>query len=95
MTETEMRELFEQHDACYLDFDDVQSKRSKRPDLHAFILLDTLVPSDRDMVCSAEHDEIFLEVSLSELAAVISEDQIIELIRCGVRCSYEGLSMFA
>jgi hypothetical protein len=53
--------------------------------LHAFNLLDKLVPGTRDMISAAEHDEIWLEVSPEELAKVATEEQIIDLIRCGVR----------
>jgi hypothetical protein len=35
----------------------------KRPDLHAFLLLDRLVPGDHDMITAATHDEFFLGVS--------------------------------
>jgi hypothetical protein len=69
----------------FLKFDRVQNKASNRADLHAFILLDKLVPGKRDIVCSAEHDEIWLDVSPEDLSKVATEEQIIELIRCGVR----------
>lgn len=96
MTEREMRDLFGKHDEHYHRFNDVavEKRHSNRPDLHAFILLDKLVPSEQDIVWGSEHDEICLNVNLEKLAAVISEEEIIELVRCGVRCSYEGLSMF-
>ncbi len=79
----------------YIKFERVSNKRSSRPDLHAFLLLDELIPGDRDMVCAAEHDEIYLDVDLDELAAVITKEQAIELVRCGVRESNDGLAMFA
>ena len=96
MTWEAMRDLFENHSDYgeYIRFERVTNKRSNRSDLHAFLLLDELVPGERDLVDGAEHDEIYLSVTLRELAAVINEDQILELVRCGVRCSYEGLSMF-
>jgi hypothetical protein len=48
------------------------------------------------MVSAAEHDEIWLEISMEKLAAVATEDQVIELIRSGVRldASSESLAMF-
>lgn len=100
MTEKEMCILFEEISEEYYsaDFEDVvTNKRSKRPDLHAFLLLDELIPGrTRDIVAAASHDEIFLDVNLEELAAVITAEQIKELSCCGVRCiRYEGLRMFA
>lgn len=57
----------------FLKFDRVANKLSKRPDIHAFLLLDKLVPRERDMVAGAEHEEIYLAVAPSELENVISE----------------------
>jgi hypothetical protein len=90
-------EVFEKYsDEEFLKFDRVENKRSKRADLHAFLLLDTLIPGDSDMVSAAEYDEIFLEVSPDKLAEVATEEQVLELIRCGVRLdSYtDSLAMF-
>lgn len=85
------------HDDEYLKFDRVTEKRSNRPDLHAFLLLDHLQPGTGDMVSAAEHDEFYLSINLDDLADVISEDQVVELVRCGVRLdsSGDGLAMFA
>jgi hypothetical protein len=79
----------------FLKFDRVENKRSKRPDLHAFMLLDELFPDDSDIVAAAAHDEIFLAPNPEELARVATKEQIVELIRCGVRLSDDSLAMFA
>lgn len=79
-------EAYDKHsDAEFLEFARVKDKLSKRADLHAFILLDKLVPGKQDIVSAAEHDEIWLEVSPEELDNVASEEQMIDLIRAGVR----------
>ena len=54
-------------------------------DLYAFKMLNELVPSKRDIVACAEHDEIWLDVEPEELAKVITVEQITELRMCGVR----------
>lgn len=79
----------------FLKFDRVTNKLSNRPDLHAFLLLDRLVPRDRDMVSGAAHDEIYLDVEPAELEG-ITEEQVVELIRCGVRYDShtDSLAMF-
>jgi len=87
--------FFEKHDDEFLKFDRVENKLSQRPDLHAFLLLDKLVPGVRDMVSGTEHDEIHLSVEPSELVEVATEEQLIDLHRCGVRCGEYGLCMFA
>ena len=72
-------------DAEFLKWDRVESRRSQRPDLHAFLLLDELQPGNRDMVCAAAHDEFWLGINVEKLAQVITAEQCIELQRCGVR----------
>lgn len=96
MTTEELIAQLEDNDAEFLKFDRIQNKRSKRPDLHAFLLLDELVPGDRDMVSCAEHDQIWLHVQPEQLAAVATPELVVELIRCGVRYDSggEGLAMF-
>ena len=71
--------LFEKHDdKSYKDQPDGPD------DLTAFTLLNRLVPGAHRMISGAEHDQIWLDVDLDELAKVASEDDIITLIRCGV-----------
>ena len=92
-----LAEVFEKFDDDYIKFERIENKLSGRPDLHAFLLLDKLMPGTRDMVSAAKHDEIYLDVDCEKLAEVASEDDILTLTRCGVR--YEGdtdsLCMFA
>ena len=98
MTEEELITTFKENDEEYLKFDRIKHKRSQRRDLHAFLLLDQLVPRTRNIVCGATHDEIFLDILLDDLAkTTITTDEAIELIRCGVRLDAykEGLAMFA
>jgi len=90
-------EIYKEHgDEEFLKFERVEHKRSQRPDLHAFLLLDALAPSTFDIVSAAEHDEIFLEVSPDKLGEVATEEQVVELIRCGVRLDtrIDSLAMF-
>jgi len=80
----------------FLGFEKVQNKRSNRPDLHAFLLLEELLPGKTDMIVGAEHDKIWLDFDGVQVAA-LTDDQIIELSRCGVMYD-EGndcLCMFA
>ena len=96
-----MRDIVDQrfeaaHDE-YLRFERVEKKRCKRPDLHAFLLLDELFPCPgHDMVSGAEHDEIWLNITAEQIEA-LTDEQIVELVRCGVTydSATESLSMFA
>ncbi len=86
MTLERLTELFDEHNDEYMSFDNVHEteRLSDRRDMHAMILLDTLLPGDGHIISASEHDVIYLGVGLEELVEVISEEQIIQLIRCGV-----------
>ena len=89
-----MEDIFEKYNDDYLKFDQIETKRSKRPDLHAFLLLDELFPGNTDIVSGAEHDEFYLNINDDDIQK-LTEEQILELVRCGVRYDGESLCMFA
>ena len=81
-----IKQIFEDNFNEHGRFEDVKVKLSNRRDLHAFILLDKLLPDDdNSIIVAAEHDEIYLSVDVEELAKVATEENIINLIRCGIR----------
>jgi len=79
----------------FSEFEKIENKRSQRPDVHAFLLLDELFPGGSDLIDYAGHDEIGLDIC-DEQVATLTDDQILELNRCGVRYDYEngGLVMW-
>ena len=81
----------------YLEFKKIVNTSYQRPDLCAFLLLDKLVPGRRNIVSSAEHDEIWLDVEPKDLAKVATEEDILYLVRCGVMYDQltDSLHMFA
>lgn len=90
MTGDELRTLFQEYgetDESH-KFDRVTVKFSNRDDLHAFILLDKIMPKGHTMISAAEHDEIYLAFDMEELAVIITQEQVLELVRCGV--SYDS-----
>lgn len=91
-----MPDIFAKFENEFLKFEKVENKLSLRPDLHAFILLDRILPGTFDLISDAKHDEIFLEVEPEALAQVATEEQLLELHRCGVRhdTSLDSLAMF-
>lgn len=98
MTRDDLRELFEKHDAAFLHDKELASgyRKSARPDLCAFVLLDALLPGNKDMVACAEHDEIWLDVDLDLLAEIVTEADVLALVQCGVRIDDEvdSLAMY-
>lgn len=78
----------------FLKFEKVANKRSQRPDLHAFLMLDELFPGASDLVSSASRDEIWLDVD-DDQVETLTDEQILELSWCGVRHDSDGgLCMF-
>lgn len=75
----------EGNDVPFLRFDVVENKRSNRPDLHAMIRLDEWFPANKnqDIIASASHDQIWLDASEEDIEK-ITDEQILELLRCGV-----------
>lgn len=96
MNKKEFKRIMSENSDDHSNFELVKIKKSERNDLHAFLLLDSLIPSNRPIISASEHDEIYLDIDLDELSKVITEEQVIELVRCGVRydSDYDCLSMF-
>jgi hypothetical protein len=83
-------------DSQFCDDDLIKPERrlSRRPDINAFLLLDRLVPGKLDIICHSEHDEITLDIDVDELNKVGTEEDALDLIRCGVRYDGGCLRMF-
>jgi hypothetical protein len=90
MTLDELENFFEIHNDQFLKTDNIKKRMSPRPDLCAFLILDELqfrsnfVKSYGDIVTHAEHEIIYLGVNLENILSVITEADILDLIRCGV-----------
>lgn len=78
------------------EFEKIDQALTGRADIYAFLLLDRLLPGTGNLVDHAEHDEIWLGIDCEALAGVASEDDILSLVRCGVRYDdgEESLKMF-
>lgn len=85
MTLEELEKYWEEYsDSEYYAFDRVENKLCSARDLHAFLLIDKLIPSTFYVIDAAEHDIVYLGVSVAALAEVITPEQIKELVRCGI-----------
>jgi len=90
----DIKEIFESVNDQYLEFESVENKRSTRPDIHAFLLLSELDPDGKgDMIQSAWHDAVSLSFD-EDLIENLTQEQVIELTRCGVRYEDGYLCMF-
>ncbi len=98
LAEAEMNKLkdkFEAVDKEYLKFERIENKKSLRPDVHAFIMLDKLFPSmnSQDLISSAEYDIIYFDISEQDIENLTNE-QILELVRCGIRYDEENECLY-
>lgn len=91
----DLSELFEKHSDEFLCFEKVENKRSNYMDIHAYLLLEQICGPGHKMIAGARHDEVFLDANVETLAEKATEEQIVELIRCGIRYDEGGLVMFA
>ena len=89
----DIQERFDAVDDEYLEFHKVENKLSSRPDIHAFILLNSIAPKNRDIISAASHDVIYLDFD-SELIECLSDKYILELRRCGVLYDEENNSLY-
>ena len=96
MSVAQLKATFDKYDDEYIQFQNVANKRSRRPDMHAFIVLDELLPGDGkgDLISAAEHDQFFLDIEPEALARVATEELILDLVRCGVSFDEENESLF-
>lgn len=92
----DIKERFAAVNKDFLVFEKVEPKRSNRPDIHAFILLDELFPKPGyGIISGATDDEISLDVKKEDFDN-LTDEQILELVRCGVRYAgeYNCLAMY-
>lgn len=90
----DVKATFEKYEKEFLKFERIEKKNSTRPDLHAFLLLSWKFPRDRDIIAAAEHDQIWLDVQGEDLAEKATDDDILQLVRCGVMLDNDTDSLF-
>jgi hypothetical protein len=81
----DVQKTFEKFEDWDTEFEQIDNPPHPRPDVCAYILLDRLLPRPgRKMVCGSDHDIIWLDADIGQLAEVATEDDILSLVRCGV-----------
>jgi hypothetical protein len=69
-----------------LNFDLIAYPKSQRRDMHAMMLLDEALPGTEPLLRGSVtylDDEVYLSIPPEQLET-LSDDQIVDLIRCGV-----------
>lgn len=88
------RELFDNLHTEAGKFDRVEHKLSPRPDAHAILLLDRLCPSKKSLITFSRAGCVYFSINTKMLAKVANEQQIADLIRCGVSLNGETLVLY-
>jgi hypothetical protein len=93
MTLDDLADLFEKHS----DTEYLKRKGEGPNDLAAFIRIQNLVGGDKDIIAATGHDEYWLSTDPTDLAEAATEEDVIFLIRCGVRYDEDngGFALFA
>jgi len=69
----------------FLRFSVISNPPYSRRDVCAFVKLAQLVPGSEDIVSCGEHDQIWFGVDPEKLAETATPEDILYLVRCGVR----------
>lgn len=88
-----IKEVFESFNNDYLHNTGITNKKSIRFDLCAFMILDELFPANTNIICSAEHDIIYLKLDEDQICT-LTDEVIHDLVRCGVSIDENSLYMF-
>jgi hypothetical protein len=77
-------------------FADVKNKKSARGDLHALMLMDSLLPDHpaKDVISAVEHGHYFVCFDLDDLAPKLNTELCKELRRCGLRYDEQCESLY-
>jgi len=91
-----IEELFEKYEDEFLNYRVDPSLEKIRKDFTIFKMLNDKFPSHKDLISGSGHEEIFLDVDPKELLSVFTEEEIVKMIRCGLRFSseYDCLCMY-
>lgn len=98
MSTRTLEERFDSFDDDYLDFPAIESPRHRCADLCAFLMLADLLPElSGNIISASEHDEFYLGVDCEKLNEVATDEQLRDLVRCGIRydAQFDCLCMFS
>ena len=95
MTLKELSELWEECEEHQSDHERPANSYFAADDLNAFMLLWKLSEGPKkDVIADASHDQIWLSFDPERVAKVITQDQVEELVACGVHLDVEDVEGF-
>ena len=86
---TNLFKIFEKYADEYGHFERIVNPMHMRPDIHAFLLLSFLVPMPGQKIINGYGESmVWLNVDIDRLKKAASEEDIRDLMRCGIE--FEG-----
>ncbi|MCA9496503.1 MAG: hypothetical protein KC589_06160 [Nanoarchaeota archaeon] len=80
----------EQEEFEFNHFERIENPKSLRQDVCAMLILDSIIPSEKNLIKSIESYNngklmyFILNISDTEIEELLTEDDIIDLLRCGI-----------
>ena len=80
----------EQEEFEFNHFERIENKKSLRQDVCAMLILDSIIPSGKNLIKSIESYNngnlmyFILNISNTEIEELLTEDDIVDLLRCGI-----------
>jgi hypothetical protein len=87
---TSILDRFEAVKSDFGKFDKVENKLSQRMDIHALVILDKLFPGNENIIYNSTDNRVYLDIE-NKLLETLTDDNILELVRCEIQCNYRGL----
>jgi hypothetical protein len=82
----DLADAFDKYQDEYQEFARIEEPLHRRRDICAMMLLDQLAPGETGsgIISGAEDEAVMLDIDCTKLADVITEEDVITLLRCGV-----------
>lgn len=68
----------------YFDIENIKCRMYQPPDVNAFVLINNILPSDKNIILSVGPNEIVLNADAELLCQLAYDDELVDLVRCGV-----------
>ena len=88
-----IHDRFEKYANEHCKFELVENKKSQCADIHAFILINEIFKPKHDIIVATDYYGYFLNLDEDDLS-ILTDEQIIELLRCGFSYDTNGGSLY-
>lgn len=100
LTENQLEAIFEKYEDEFCEFHRIENPKHCRSDMCAMLMIDEIQSrsdfgdNQGNMISWAEHDVIHFDVNVENFSKVVTKEELIDLIRCGIRLEEGNFTMF-